>query len=78
MIELKEILSNINDWSEDSIDKVLKGYQQDNDCPVPKVNQPIRIALTGSTKSPSMGLTLSLFSKEESLNRINNLISNFI
>ena len=75
LIELKELLSNINDWNEDSIDKVLKKYQQENNCPVPKVNQPIRIALTGSIKSPSMGLTLSFFSKDESLNRINKLLS---
>jgi len=75
LIELKELLANINDWNEDSIDKVLKEYQQENNCPVPKVNQPIRIALTGATKSPSMGLTLSFFSKAESLNRIHNLLS---
>ena len=75
LIELKELLSNINDWNEDSIDKVLKEYQQENNCPVPKVNQPIRIALTGSIKSPSMGLTLSFFSKDESLNRIDKLFS---
>jgi len=42
---------------------------------VPKVNQPIRIALTGSTKSPSLGLTLSLYEKEDAIKRIDVLIS---
>ena len=46
---------------------MLKEYQASNSLKVPEVNQPIRIALTGSTKSPSLGLTLSLFDKEESL-----------
>ena len=32
----------------------------------PKVNQPIRIALTGSTNSPSLGMTLFLFEKMRS------------
>ena len=42
---------------------------------MPKVNQPIRIALTGSTKSPSLGLTLSIFGKDQSITRIQNLIN---
>jgi glutamyl-tRNA synthetase len=42
--------------------------------PTPKLNQPIRIAMTGSTHSPSLGLTLSLFGKEESHLRISNAI----
>ena len=31
--------------------------------PIPKVNQPMRIALVGSTISPSLGLTLELLGK---------------
>ena len=72
--DLSGILLSIDDWSENKIDAVLKNYQNENNCPVPKVNQPIRIALTGSTKSPSLGLTLAIFGKNEALKRINNLI----
>ena len=72
--DLSEILLSIDEWSENNIDNALKNYQNENDCPVPKVNQPIRIALTGSTKSPSLGLTLAIFGKNEALKRINNLI----
>ena len=63
------------DWNEKEIDDALKEYQASNSLKVPEVNQPIRIALTGSTKSPSLGLTLSLFDKEESLKRIEKLIN---
>ena len=73
--DLSEILLSIDEWSENNIDNALKNYQNENNCPVPKVNQPIRIALTGSTKSPSLGLTLAIFGKNEALKRINNLIS---
>ncbi len=73
--DLSEILLSIDEWSENNIDNALKNYQNENNCPVPKVNQPIRIALTGSTKSPSLGLTLAIFGKNEALKRINNLIN---
>ena len=72
--DLSTILLSIDEWNENNIDTVLKNYQNENNCPVPKVNQPIRIALTGSTKSPSLGLTLAIFGKNEALKRINNLI----
>ena len=72
--DLSTILLSIDEWSENNIDTVLKNYQNENNCPVPKVNQPIRIALTGSTKSPSLGLTLAIFGKNEALKRIDNLI----
>ena len=74
--DLSGILLSIDEWSENNIDNVLKNYQNENNCPVPKVNQPIRIALTGSTKSPSLGLTLTIFGKNEALKRIDNLINN--
>ena len=72
--DLSGILLSIDEWSENNIDNALKNYQNENNCPVPKVNQPIRIALTGSTKSPSLGLTLAIFGKSEALKRVNNLI----
>ena len=72
--DIKDILLKVDNWNETAIDSVLKNYQNEHNLPVPKVNQPIRIALTGSTKSPSLGLTLSIFGKEESIKRIQNLI----
>ena len=72
--DLSGILLSIDEWSENNIDNALKNYQNENNCPVPKVNQPIRIALTGSTKSPSLGLTLTIFGKNEALKRIDYLI----
>ena len=73
--DLKEILSNIFDWNEKNLDIALKNYQSEHELPIPKVNQPIRIALTGSTRSPSLGLTLVLFGKDKSLDRISKLLT---
>ena len=72
--DIKELLTEVDIWDEESIDVVLKEYQSNNDLSTPAVNQPIRIALTGSTKSPSLGLTLSIFGKDASLSRISTLI----
>ena len=72
--DIKDILLKVDNWNETTLDSVLKNYQNEYNLPVPKVNQPIRIALTGSIKSPSLGLTLSIFGKEESIKRIQNLI----
>ena len=72
--DIKELLTEVDIWDEESIDVVLKEYQSNNDLSTPALNQPIRIALTGSTKSPSLGLTLSIFGKDASLSRISALI----
>ena len=61
-------------WDEASIDLALSDVQATLALPTPKLNQPIRIAMTGSTQSPSLGLTLSLFGKEETYARIQNAI----
>jgi len=74
---LNDIFVNVDNWDENSIDIVLKEFQTQNELSVPAVNQPIRIALTGSTKSPSLGLTLVIFGKEKSIERINNLLNYF-
>ena len=73
--DLKEILLNIDDWDEETINNALTQYQEENNLKVPQVNQPVRIALTGKTKSPGLGLTLEIFGKELSLKRIDKLLS---
>ena len=72
--DIKELLMKVDSWDEESIDFVLKEYQLNNELSTPAVNQPIRIALTGSIKSPSLGLTLSIFGKDAALSRISALI----
>jgi len=63
-------LMGLEIWDEPSIDRALADTQSSLDLPTPKLNQPIRIAMTGSTQSPSLGLTLCLFGKEEFNKRI--------
>jgi glutamyl-tRNA synthetase len=64
------LLEDHDEWTETSLDLLLKSFQDSSGLSTPKVNQPIRIALTGSTKSPSLGLTLEIVGKDESLKRM--------
>ena len=73
--ELKNLLNEVEDWNQDNINDVLRDFQTKKELSVPAVNQPIRISLTGSTKSPGLGLTLCLFGKENSIERISNLLN---
>jgi len=69
-----EVLSKITKWNETELDMALINVRDYFNLPIPKVNQPMRIALVGSTISPSLGLTLELFGKEKSLERIQKAI----
>ena len=73
--DLRNKINDLKTWDESSLDTLLQKYRDEHDLPIPKVNQPIRIALTGSTNSPSLGTTIYLFEKEEVLNRLDALIS---
>jgi glutamyl-tRNA synthetase len=75
LVELRTLLNEIDNWDQETIENVLKDFQVKNELSVPAVNQPIRISLVGSTKSPGLGLTLSIFDKNQALERIDNLIS---
>ena len=69
-----EVLSKLSEWNETELDMALIKVRDYFNLPIPKVNQPMRIALVGSTVSPSLGLTLELFGKEKSLERIKKAI----
>ena len=74
LLFLQKKLSLVSDWNEANIAQILDDAKNNLGLSIPKVNQPIRIALTGNTKSPSLDLTLCLFGQDESLQRIEKAI----
>ena len=74
LVDLKSRISEIEEWEEANLDNLLGAYREEKNLKVPQVNQPLRIALTGSTNSPSLGLTMFLFDKSEVIKRISDLI----
>ena len=75
LVDIKEKIVDMSTWDESSLDNILLEYREEKELSIPKVNQPIRIALTGSTNSPSLGITLYLFDKEKVIERLDALIA---
>ena len=73
--DLRFRINNVNSWTEEELDATLSKYRNEKNLSTPQVNQPIRIALTGTTNSPSLGMTLFLFDKNEAISRIDKLIN---
>ena len=69
-----ESLNTINSWSEKEIDSILVKIQEQLGLKTPQMNQPIRIALTGSTQSPSLGLTIKLMGRNKSIELLNKAL----
>ena len=67
-------LEIIKTWSEAEIDSMLIKIQEQLGLKTPQMNQPIRIALTGSTQSPSLGLTIKLMGREKSIKLLNKAL----
>lgn len=64
-----------SEWTVENIKAVVKAAVGDLGLKFPKVAQPIRIAVTGNTISPSVDVTLDLLGKERSLNRIQAIVA---
>lgn len=62
------------EWEKEQIAKVIKEQVKESGLKFPKVAQPIRIAITGNTNSPSIDLTLVTLGKNKSLNRLKKLL----
>ena len=71
---IHDALNKIEKWNEEVLDNEMNIIKEKLNLKVPQINQPVRIALTGSTNSPSLGTTMYLFGREETLIRIKALI----
>ncbi len=71
VIESFELLS---DWTEDNIQQVIDNLCEQLELKLGKVAQPIRVAVTGSSMSPSIGITLVWLGKEKTLERLKSAL----
>lgn len=67
---VKERLSKLSDWRTDALSALVADIAEERACKLLKVAQPLRVALTGDTISPSMGDTLFMLGQAESLRRL--------
>ena len=87
-VPMKEIISNdiyrfvnityaakeLGDSSTSKIIWVLKKVAKDKGLPLSAVAQPLRVALTGGTKSPPIDAVWSILGEETCLNRIEDAL----
>ncbi len=73
--DLREILSSAVEWTHSSLEGAVKQYCDAKQLGLGKVAQPIRVALTGSTISPSIFESLEFLGRERSLRRIDRCLA---
>jgi glutamyl-tRNA synthetase len=70
-----EALEQVEDWRVPVLETLIKDQVKALGIKFPQLAQPLRVALTGSTASPSIDTTLALVGRERSLVRLQKAIS---
>ncbi|MFZ5580189.1 MAG: glutamate--tRNA ligase [Pseudomonadota bacterium] len=70
-----EALEAVQDWRAAALEPVIKEVVKALGVKFPMLAQPMRVALTGSTASPSIDATLALVGRERSLARLQKAIT---
>ncbi len=70
---ITEELTTLDIWQHDELEQICKAYCEKHALKLGNLMSPIRIAITGSTMSPSMFEVMSQLGKEESLSRMRDL-----
>jgi len=74
--DVKDHLSHVDDWKEDTLSQFISDYCQSRDLGMGKVGPQLRTALTGGRPAPDLHLILYWLGKDESLGRIDDLLTN--
>jgi glutamyl-tRNA synthetase len=74
--EIYAILSSLPAWDHDALETTLREFSEKSGTKLGALAQPLRLALTGSTISPSVFEIMEVWGKEKSLERIHYFIEN--
>jgi glutamyl-tRNA synthetase len=75
LARLSDSLAELDEWTERSTQHVVESLAQGAGLGMGKVAQPLRVAVTGGTASPGIGVTLHILGREKSLTRIDRAIT---
>ena len=75
---LKNLLPKLQacDFTHDALESLLRSAAEEFSIKLGQLAAPLRVAITGRSVSPSLFEVMSILGKEESLKRIDNIISN--
>ena len=74
LIELKDSLVSISDFSASEIEKVFISIIEKHGIKLGNLAQPVRVAMTGKTESPGIFEVLEIIGKEKTLKRLDKAI----
>ena len=66
--------TELNEWQAERIHACINQYVQESELKLGKIAPPIRVAVCGSSNSPSIDITLELIGKDRVIDRINKAI----
>lgn len=73
LIHLVSLLQELEVWQANNIQECINNSMAEYNVNMRKVAQPLRVAVTGGTNSPSIDKTLELLGKDKTINRIQTI-----
>jgi len=72
--DMLQRLTAVSEWQAEPVHKQVKDCAEAHEVGMGKVAQPIRVAITGNTVSPSLDVTLALLGRERTLSAIRKAV----
>ncbi len=70
LARLREVLAGLSEWNDTALHQSLEAVAAEMGLKLGKLAQPVRVAVTGGTVSPSIDKTLRLLGREKTLMRL--------
>ncbi len=79
LLLVKEFMSNLMSvkWDDESINNLLKDFVKNKGIKFPHIAMPMRVILTGSDHTPSIGSIIFILGLNETQNRLNNFLKTY-
>ena len=75
LAEFRNAIERVATWAPQEIEAAVKQFAEARGLGMGKVAQPVRVAVSGSTVSPPLGLTLTILGRAATLRRIDRTLS---
>ncbi len=71
--KIVDVIKDIEEWNEQNIENTIKSFVEKNNYKFAEVAQPIRVSISGTTKSPSIFEIINILGKKETIERLTKL-----